>query len=149
MATEIFNEKSMTALQTPVPTPAIELVTITPKAAEKAKALLTEKGQPEAALRVFVVGGGCSGYQYGMAIAEAPEADDAVMEQEGVRIVVDADSQQFISGAEIDYVEDLQLGFATDRTNGPRLARPVLYLMWLSRVGVPRGNHASMYPAST
>jgi iron-sulfur cluster assembly protein len=107
MATEIFNEKSMTALQTPVPTPAIELVTITPKAAEKAKALLTEKGQPEAALRVFVVGGDCSGYQYGMAIAEAPEADDAVMEQEGVRIVVDADSQQFISGAEIDYVEDL------------------------------------------
>jgi iron-sulfur cluster assembly protein len=108
MATEIFNEKSMTALQTPVaPAPAIELVTITPKAAEKAKALLAEKGQPDAALRVFVVGGGCSGYQYGMSIADAPEADDAVIEQEGVRIVIDADSQQLISGAEIDYVDDL------------------------------------------
>lgn len=108
MTTEIFNEKTMAPVQTPAaPAPAAPLVTITAKAAEKAKALLAEKGQPDAALRVFVVGGGCSGYQYGMAIAEAPEADDAVIEQEGVRIVIDADSQQFITGAEIDYVDDL------------------------------------------
>ncbi len=106
MTTEIFNEKSATpSLQ--IPTPAGPLVTVTPKAAEKATALLSEKGQPEASLRVFVVGGGCSGYQYGMAVAEAPEADDMVIEDNGVRILVDKDSQSLITGAEIDYADDL------------------------------------------
>ncbi|MDP6604729.1 MAG: iron-sulfur cluster assembly accessory protein [Dehalococcoidia bacterium] len=106
MATEIFNEKNATqTLVTPVPT--APLVTITPKAAEKAKALLVEKGEPDAALRVFVVGGGCSGYQYGMAIADSSDAGDALIEQHDVRIVVDPDSQGLIGGAEIDYIEDL------------------------------------------
>ncbi|MEE8422574.1 MAG: iron-sulfur cluster assembly accessory protein [Dehalococcoidia bacterium] len=112
MATEIFNEKNATqTLEVPAPaapaSPLAALVSITPKAAEKAKALLSEKGQPEAALRVFVVGGGCSGYQYGMAIADGPEGDDALIEQHDVRIVIDTDSQRLIGGAEIDYVEDL------------------------------------------
>ena len=83
------------------------LVTVTPKAAARARELLTQKGMPDGALRVFVVGGGCSGYQYGMAIASDVEAGDAVVEEEGVRILVDADSQRYVSGAEIDYVEDL------------------------------------------
>jgi iron-sulfur cluster assembly protein len=58
-------------------------------------------------LRVFVVGGGCSGFQYGMAIAEQADADDTVIEAEGARIVVDPDSVPMLSGAEIDFVEDL------------------------------------------
>ena len=108
MATEIFNEKSTTATPDPlVAAQPQELVTITALAAKHARTLLEEKGHPEGALRVFVVGGGCSGYQYGMAIAEAPEADDVVIEHEGVRIVVDADSGRYLSGAEIDYTEDL------------------------------------------
>ena len=75
MATEIFNEKSMTALQTPVaPAPTVELVTITPKAAEKAKALRAEQGQPDAALRVSVAGGGCSGDQSAVALSAGPRA---------------------------------------------------------------------------
>jgi iron-sulfur cluster assembly protein len=62
---------------------------------------------PQGALRVFVVGGGCSGYQYGMAIAQDAEADDIVLEENGVRLLVDPDSAKLLSGAEVDYVEDL------------------------------------------
>ena len=117
MPTEIFNQA--TGVQQQQPTAAGEsgprasalapqaLVTITARAAVKATSLLAEKGVEQGALRVFVVGGGCSGYQYGMAIAQEPEAGDTVIEQEGVRILVDADSAQYIGGAEIDYTEDL------------------------------------------
>ena len=69
--------------------------------------LLAQKGMPQGSLRVFVVGGGCSGYQYGMALAEEAEADDTVVAVEGLRILVDPDSAQLIGGAEVDYVEDL------------------------------------------
>ena len=82
-------------------------VTITDRAAEKAKLLLEQRGLPQGALRVFVVGGGCSGYQYGMAIAQEAEADDVVLEENGVRLLVDPDSAKLLSGAEVDYVEDL------------------------------------------
>ncbi len=84
------------------------LVTITDRAAAKAKDILTSKGQTDSMLRVFVVGGGCSGYQYGMSIAPAVEAEDEVIEADtGVRIVIDRESKPMIAGAEIDYVEDL------------------------------------------
>ena len=82
-------------------------VTITDKAAEKAIALLKDRGQEDAALRVFVVGGGCSGYQYGMAIAQEREEDDIVIERAGVTVLVDAESLPLMQGAEIDYVDDL------------------------------------------
>jgi iron-sulfur cluster assembly protein len=82
-------------------------VTITDRAAEKAKLLLEQRGMPQGALRVFVVGGGCSGYQYGMAIAPEAEADDIILEENGVRLLVDPDSAKLLSGAEVDYVEDL------------------------------------------
>ena len=97
---------TLVAAPEPVAAP-VAAITITPRAAVKAKALLEARGVAEGALRVFVVGGGCSGYQYGMAIASDVEAGDAVVEEEGVRILVDADSQRYVSGAEIDYVEDL------------------------------------------
>lgn len=84
------------------------LVTITDRAAHKAKDILATKGQPDSLLRVFVVGGGCSGYQYGMSIAPEVEAEDEVIEtDDGVRIVIDRESKPMIAGAEIDYVEDL------------------------------------------
>jgi len=82
-------------------------ITVTDKAAEKAKAILTERGTADAALRVFVVGGGCSGYQYGMTIARSREADDIEIEHNGVRLLVDSRSAQMLDGAEIDYVDDL------------------------------------------
>jgi iron-sulfur cluster assembly protein len=83
------------------------VVTITDKAAEKAKALLADRGVQDAALRVFVVGGGCSGYQYGMAIAQGKEEDDVVIEHAGVTVLVDPESVPLMRGAEIDYVDDI------------------------------------------
>jgi len=83
------------------------VVSITDKAAEKAKALLKDRGVENAALRVFVVGGGCSGYQYGMAIAHEREEDDIVIEHSGVTVLVDQESLPLMRGAEIDYVDDL------------------------------------------
>lgn len=71
--------------------PEQALVSITPRAAEKALGLISERGVAEGALRVFVVGGGCSGFQYGMSLAEGTEPDDTVIESAGVRILIDAE----------------------------------------------------------
>lgn len=99
----------------------VALVNITERAAEKARALLAAREIPEGALRVFVAGGGCSGYQYGMAIARASEADDIVMEQFGVRLVVDPESAQYLEGAEIDYVDDImKSGFSIFNPNATK-----------------------------
>ena len=100
----------MPALEVPViePTFAGPLVTMTERAEQKAMTMLAEKGHTEGMLRVFVVGGGCSGWQYGMAIAEKVEEGDTVIVTDGgARIVVDAESVPMIGGAEVDYVEDL------------------------------------------
>lgn len=97
------------------------LVTITDLAAEKAKALLEARELPEGALRVFVAGGGCSGFQYGMALARSTEEDDIVIERSGVKIVVDPDSAQYLSGAEIDYVDDImKSGFSIFNPNATK-----------------------------
>ncbi len=95
------------------------MLTLTDKAATKAKEIFEEKGiQGQAALRVFVVGGGCSGYQYGMAIAREAEDDDLVIELSGVRLVVDPDSAPLLDGAEVDYVDDLmKAGFTIYNPN--------------------------------
>src|SRR5881628_401147 len=95
------------------------MMTMTEKAAVKAKALFEEKGVAgEAGLRVFVVGGGCSGYQYGMALARDVDDDDLVIEHSGVRLVVDPDSAPLLEGAEIDYVDDLmKAGFTIHNPN--------------------------------
>jgi|SRR5579883_1604064 iron-sulfur cluster assembly protein len=99
-------------------TDAAMLVTVTDKAAEKAISLLEQRGMANGALRVFVVGGGCSGYQYGMAIAQEAEEGDVVIEDKGVRILVDPDSARLIAGAEVDYVEDLmKAGFTIFNPN--------------------------------
>jgi iron-sulfur cluster assembly protein len=96
----------------------VTLVNITDKAAEKAKALLESRELTDGALRVFVAGGGCSGYQYGMALARTAEEDDIVIEQLGVRIVVDPESAQYLQGAEIDYVDDvMKSGFSIFNPN--------------------------------
>ena len=83
------------------------MVTVTDKAASKAKTILAERGIENGALRVFVVGGGCSGYQYGMAIARNREDGDIAIDANGVTILVDEESAPLLSGAEVDYVEDL------------------------------------------
>jgi iron-sulfur cluster assembly protein len=82
-------------------------ITVTDKAASKAKSILADKGVEGGALRVFVVGGGCSGYQYGMAIARNREDDDIAIDVGGLTILVDSESAPLLDGAEVDYVEDL------------------------------------------
>jgi iron-sulfur cluster assembly protein len=93
-------------------------LTITDKAAENVKKILKEKGAEQGALRVFVAGGGCSGYQYGMALAQGAEEDDFVIELSGVRLLVDPESAPLLKGAEIDYVEDvMKSGFTIFNPN--------------------------------
>ncbi|MDZ4277594.1 MAG: iron-sulfur cluster insertion protein ErpA [Dehalococcoidia bacterium] len=83
------------------------MVSITDKAASNVKKLLKEKGAESGALRVFVAGGGCSGYQYGMTLAQEVDEDDFVVEHDGVRLLIDPESAPLLKGAEIDYVEDI------------------------------------------
>lgn len=80
----------------------------TDSAAAKVKSLLEEEGNAELKLRVFVSGGGCSGFQYGFTFDEAVNDDDTVMEKNGVQLLVDAMSYQYLTGAEIDYSEGLE-----------------------------------------
>ena len=94
------------------------MLTMTDKAAVKARELFEQKGVTEGGLRVFVVGGGCSGYQYGMALAREFDDEDLVIEHSGVRLVVDPDSAPLLEGAEIDYVDDLmKAGFTIYNPN--------------------------------
>ena len=77
-------------------------------AANKVKSLIDEEGNPELKLRVFVTGGGCSGFQYGFTFDEVQNDDDTVMEKIGVKLLIDPMSYQYLSGAEIDYSEGLE-----------------------------------------
>ena len=80
----------------------------TDNAANKVKALIEEEGNNELKLRVFVSGGGCSGFQYGFTFDEKKEEGDSSVVNQGVTLVVDPMSVQYLMGAEIDYKEDLQ-----------------------------------------
>ncbi|HOY01660.1 iron-sulfur cluster insertion protein ErpA [Zoogloea sp.] len=80
----------------------------TDSAASKVKDLIIEEGNPDLKLRVFVTGGGCSGFQYGFTFDEIRNDDDTVMEKEGVMLLIDPMSYQYLVGAEIDYTEGLE-----------------------------------------
>lgn len=80
----------------------------TDSAATKVKDLIEEEGNPDLKLRVFVQGGGCSGFQYGFTFDEIVNEDDTAMEKNGVTLLIDSMSYQYLVGAEIDYKEDLQ-----------------------------------------
>jgi len=80
----------------------------TDAAAAKVGELINEEANPKLKLRVFVSGGGCSGFQYGFTFDENPEDGDAQIENQGVTLLVDPMSVQYLMGAEIDYKEDLE-----------------------------------------
>lgn len=80
----------------------------TDAAAAKVKTLIDEEGNPDLKLRVFVQGGGCSGFQYGFTFDESANEDDTAMEKNGVTLLIDSMSYQYLRGAEIDYKEDLE-----------------------------------------
>jgi iron-sulfur cluster insertion protein len=101
----------MNAIAEPITAPVDDLpapLIFTDSAADKVKQLVDEEGNPELKLRVFVQGGGCSGFQYGFTFDEVVNDDDTQMSKNGVTLLIDAMSLQYLGGAEIDYKEDLQ-----------------------------------------
>ena len=80
----------------------------TDNAANKVKSLISEEGNDALKLRVFVTGGGCSGFQYGFTFDEEVSEDDTAMQKNGVTLLIDPMSYQYLIGAEIDYQEDLE-----------------------------------------
>ena len=86
------------------------MITVTPEAVEQVKTLLAQQDQPDMALRVYVSPGGCSGFSYGMGFDDQHGADDQVVEQDGIRVMVDPYSAQYLAGAEIDFVDSLMGG---------------------------------------
>jgi len=80
----------------------------TDNAATKVRELIEEEKNDDLMLRVFVQGGGCSGFQYGFTFAEQVETDDTVVENQGVKLLIDPMSYQYLVGAEIDYSEGLE-----------------------------------------
>jgi iron-sulfur cluster insertion protein len=83
-------------------------VVFTEAAARRVLSLMQEEGRTDLKLRVYVNGGGCSGFQYGFAFEEAVQEDDLQVEREGVVLLVDPLSLQYLQGAEIDYANDAQ-----------------------------------------
>lgn len=77
-------------------------------AVEKVRELIAEEENPDLKLRVFVTGGGCSGFQYGFSFDENQEDDDTVVERDGIKLLVDSMSYQYLVGATIEYLEGLQ-----------------------------------------
>ena len=85
-----------------------QLVTVKPGAIAKVKELIAEEGVADLKLRMFVEGGGCSGFQYGFTFEETANEDDWIIEVDGVTLLVDPMSGQYVQGAEVDYTESLQ-----------------------------------------
>jgi iron-sulfur cluster assembly accessory protein len=94
-------------------------INITTAATEKVKAVLEQEKSnlPQGGLRIYVQGGGCSGFQYGMVLDEVTEGDE-VFEKDGIKVIVDPMSLRYLEGAEVDYKEDLMGGgFAIKNPN--------------------------------
>ena len=94
-----------TGTSAPPPPPS---VIFTDAAAHKVGELISEEDNPNLMLRVFISGGGCSGFQYGFTFDESIEDGDSKVENQGVTLLIDPMSAQYLLGAEIDYKEDLQ-----------------------------------------
>lgn len=100
-----------TALDLPVPVALPSVILVTEAAAGKIKELLVEEDKADSGLRVFVQGGGCSGFQYGLMIDEAGVGvGDQVFESNGVKLLVDPVSLSYLKGAEVDFVDTITGG---------------------------------------
>ncbi|MDF1832749.1 MAG: iron-sulfur cluster insertion protein ErpA [Porticoccaceae bacterium] len=94
----------MTVAETFIPS----ALNVTNSAVNKVKTLVEEEGNPDLKLRVYVTGGGCSGFQYGFTFDEAVAEDDTRVEREGATVLIDSLSFQYLAGAELDYSEGLE-----------------------------------------
>jgi len=97
----------MNAMAEHIEPEAPALIVFTESAAAKVADLIAVEGNPELKLRVFVQGGGCSGFQYGFTFDEFANEDDTSITKNGVSLLIDAMSYQYLAGAEIDYKDDL------------------------------------------
>lgn len=86
------------------------LIKLTESAGKKVSSLLNKQGRPKGVLRVAVIGGGCSGLQYKMDLQDAPASRDIMVESSGIRVVVDPKSALYVTGSELDFIEELQGG---------------------------------------
>ena len=94
---------------------------LTDVAVEKVKEVITREGVKDGGLRVAIVGGGCSGFQYNLSLDESPREDDTVIEQDGVKLFLDPISQQYVYGTVMDYVNGLHgAGFKFVNPNANR-----------------------------
>ncbi len=82
-------------------------LTISTEAVQRINQLLEARNNPDLRLRVYIEGGGCSGFQYGFQFDETTEEDDLLMEYQGIKVVVDMLSLQYLSGAEVDFKDDI------------------------------------------
>ena len=101
-----------THTHTPPPVAMPSFITVTEAAASKIKELLAEESKADSGLRVFVQGGGCSGFQYGLMIdeGEGDASTDSVIESNGVKLLVDPISARYLRGAEVDFVDNITGG---------------------------------------
>lgn len=99
------NQIEVTAM--PDTTNAPRQVTVSESAAKRIAALIAMEGDADLMLRLSVSGGGCSGFQYGFSFDKSTQQDDLIFERDGVKVVIDDTSLDLLSGAEIDFVEDL------------------------------------------
>ena len=99
-----------TPLDAPVPVLTPSIINVTEAAAGKIRELLVEEGKAESGLRVFVQGGGCSGFQNGLMIEESGGVGDQLFESNGVRLFVDPVSISYLKGAEVDFVDTITGG---------------------------------------
>ena len=101
-----------TQTEVPVPVPALTpgLINVTEAAASKIKDLLAEENKTDSGLRVFVQGGGCSGFQYGLMIEEGGGVGDQTFESNGIKLYVDPVSLSYLKGAEVDFVDTITGG---------------------------------------
>ncbi len=94
---------------------------LTDVAVAKVKEVITREGAKDGGLRVAIVGGGCSGFQYNLSLDESPRADDKIIEQNGVKLFLDPISEQYVYGTVIDYVNGLHgAGFKFVNPNANR-----------------------------
>jgi iron-sulfur cluster assembly accessory protein len=97
--------------------PSTLKISLTEKAAEKVKAAMEKQGKESVGLRLYVSGGGCSGFQYGLAFDNQTDGDH-VIEAHGVKLLVDEQSAQYVDGSEVDYVESVMgEGFRVNNPN--------------------------------
>ncbi len=105
----------------PISAPEGVALSLTDVAVEKVKEVMTREGLKEGGLRVAVVGGGCSGFQYNLSLDDSAREDDIIIEQGGVRLFLDPISQQYVYGTVIDYVNGLHgAGFKFVNPNAER-----------------------------